>query len=180
MDDSLKTIEQPVRDSIYRLNVYQYETYEHTLPQMNICQDSTYFDWKREDNGALIKHIVFPVKSTYPFDTVYTDTLYSKSCTTCNEGKGCDSILHLPVKIYPTYYYLKYDTVCQHKSDKYTWDAPGGFHTDTIPTDKAGNFVYWDSAFTASCHCDSVYELRLTVLPSYYFLYTDTISEEEA
>lgn len=180
VDDSLKTIELPVRDSIYRLNVYQYPTYENTLPKMHICQDSTYFDWKREDNGALIKHIVFPVKSSYPFDTVYTDTLYSKSCTTCNEGKGCDSILHLPVRIYPTYYHLNYDTVCQHKSAKYNWTTAEGFHTDTIPTDKTGNFVYWDSAFTASCHCDSVYELRLTVLPSYYFIYTDTISEEKA
>ena len=95
-----------------------------------------------------------------PLDIVYTDSLHTSTCPYCENQVGCDSIYRIYAHILPQYYHLDRDTICDN--EVLTWRAhiyeglqPGDYITIDSLTTKAG--------------CDSVYELRLHVAPTYYF-----------
>ena len=161
----------PIRDSIYQLTIIQYPTYK-IYDTLRICdndsliwQDTIFAGYKSNlVAGGKIKVIPNGV-SEADFEHWYP-----------SGPLGCDSIHYLHLYIDPTYYWLEHDTVCKDTVNRlYTWTG----HTNVIYQDVAGYFVYWDSTETGGCKCDSVYELRLKVLPSYWIIDTDTISEEQ-
>ena len=164
IDDSLTTIALPARDSIYRLIVTQYPTYDTTLHCVNICQDQTVYNWVREDDGTLIQQITLPAKSSYPFDTIYTDTLPTRT------PHACDSILHLPIRIYPTYDTTTTIVLCEEQLP-YTWelrDAATHDKTINIPDADRGSLWHYteDFVLTTVNGCDSTVHLDLTVKPT--------------
>ena len=73
-------------------------------------------------------------------------------------GTGCDSIIEMRVNFYNNYHF--YDTITICEGSDTLWrnqrvSEPG---------------IYWDSLVTtASCHCDSVYQLVLYNSPAYYY-----------
>ena len=102
-----------------------------------------------------------------------------------DENSPCGDIYHLDLHFEPYYgeKMVEYDTICQ--SEAYHWISPGeikehtqelrdeaGHPISAIPTDVAGEFVFYDSLRTKSCGCDSTYTLHLVIKPSYHFFDT--------
>ena len=100
----------------------------------------------------------------------------------------CGDIYHLDLTFMPVYSttLLEYDTICQ--LDDYHWITEGevnehlenlrdgkGHKLTIIPTDQAGDFIYYDSLKTTGCGCDSVYTLQLHIKPSYHLYDTDYV-----
>ncbi len=75
---------------------------------------------------------------------------------------GCDSVVTLHLTVGSSYFYQETDTICD--GSYLVW------HGDTFTI--AG--IYYDSLLT-QYGCDSVYELALTVNPTYFYSETDTI-----
>ena len=105
------------------------------------------------------------------------DTLYTKTCSECNEGQGCDSINSITV-IFPKAYHYKEDTVWCRLS--YDWNTHTSVHTDyqwvghkfgrdhdTIFT-QTGD--YYDSC-VSRYGADSIYHLHLVYSKAEYPLY---------
>ena len=92
-----------------------------------------------------------------------TDGTYYDSLLTTN---GCDSIYELNLTVNPTYLFAETDTICN--GETYIW------HGNDYTTDGS----YYDSLLTTNS-CDSIYELNLTVNPTYLFAETDTICNGE-
>lgn len=156
-----QTVTAPTRDSIYMLTITQYPTF-YKYDTLHVC-DNDSVKWQGQwYKGA---------------DGTRDDT---RAIGAVN-APHCDSTYYLHLIVEQTHYNLKYDTVCQHATAKYEWKTGTDLRTDTISQATPGTFVYWDSLETQNpWKCDSVFELRLTVLPSYYIIDKDTISEEEA
>ena len=96
--------------------------------------------------------------------SIKTSGIYYDSLQTVH---GCDSIYKLEMTYNPTYFFPETATICQ--GDTYLW------HDYEYTT--AG--IYYDSLTTLTS-CDSVYELTLTVNPTYAFADEATICEGEA
>ena len=165
-----------------------------------VVTDSTdYFDTIPARNGcdSIIRYIisVYPKyekwdtvhisdKQTYNFDgrdlSVPGD--YERTTLTNN---GCDSIVHLHLEVHPSYYFKDSVDICQ--PDSYSWANHGnkvgpvdpitGLHDDQdmIITESG---VYYDRKLT-HYGFDSIYELKVTVHPSYEFYEQYEIGEGE-
>ena len=162
--DSLKTTELPVRDSVYQLTVIQYRTYDKTLAPVSLCQDDSHYEWRRADNGQLIMDILLPQKDQYPFDTTYTARLDTKT------PLACDSVLHLPIVIYPTYDTTTTVVICDRELP-YRWSLrDSGVHDKTVnrPASAVGTVWHYTDSYTlTTIHgCDSIVHLDLTVKPT--------------
>ena len=96
--------------------------------------------------------------------SIKTSGIYYDSLQTVH---GCDSIYKLEMTYNPTYFFPETATICQ--GETYLW------HDYEYTT--AG--IYYDSLTTLTS-CDSVYELTLTVNPTYAFADEATICEGEA
>ena len=103
-----------------------------------------------------------------------------------SEASPCGEVHHMNLHFKPFYgsQLVEYDTICQE--DPYPWISPGetkehtealydeaGNKLEFIPTDVAGDFVYYDSLKTVGCGCDSVYTLHLHIYPTHRVV-TDT------
>ena len=163
--DSLKTVVLPERDSVYQLIVFQRFSYDKTLDRLSFCQSETGYTWRRADNGQLIQNIVFPIKDHYPFDTVYTARLETSTTP------ACDSVLHLPITIYPVFDTTVYVVLCESEMP-YTWqlrDSEGNHDRQiAFPASEAGKV--WHHTDRCTLHtvhgCDSVVHLDLTAKPT--------------
>ena len=165
-----------------------------------VVTDSTdYFDTIPARNGcdSIIRYIisVYPKyekwdtvhisdKQTYNFDgrdlSVPGD--YERTTLTNN---GCDSIVHLHLEVHPSYLFKDSVDICQ--PDSYSWANHGnkvgpvdpitGLHDDQdmIITESG---VYYDRKLT-HYGFDSIYELKVTVHPSYEFYEQYEIGEGE-
>lgn len=105
-----------------------------------------------------------------------------------SEAQHCPYIETWNVTVYPDYSgmtnpsYCLYDTICRDTTGNYyVWD-----NHDVPPIDitRAGDYLFYDSLTTTTCYdcahgCDSVWVLRLTVLPSYYHEFRHMMSDEE-
>ena len=74
---------------------------------------------------------------------------------------GCDSIFKLNLTVNPSYFYPETATVCDN--EEYVWDG----HDIQIGLLNEGTYTIWDSLKTVN-QCDSVYQLTLTVNPTFY------------
>ena len=89
---------------------------------------------------------------------VYYDSLKTKA--------GCDSIYKLDLFVYPRYYFPTVETTC----DNHPYSYRGKTYNRTG--------IYTDS-LTTTCGCDSIYQLNLTVHPSYSYQETVTSCDYE-
>ncbi|MCQ2341865.1 MAG: IgGFc-binding protein [Paludibacteraceae bacterium] len=113
-----------------------------------------------------------------PRDSMPGDYLFVQTITA--EGK-CEFQEQLHIRLNPSYYKEFLDTVCRDTlGGTYEWIGHNPARFAALPIDQAGNFTYYDSLLTANnCNCDSVWVLRLTVLPSYYTDTTAKMSDEQ-
>ena len=123
-------------------------------------------------------------KQTYPFDgrdlSVPGD--YERTTLTNN---GCDSIIHLHLEVHPSYFFKDSVDICQ--PDSYIWrnhgnkigtvDPTTGLHEDQdMIISESG--IYYDRKLTRYGF-DSIYEIKVTVHPSYEFHEQYEIGEGE-
>ncbi|MBQ0008560.1 MAG: choice-of-anchor D domain-containing protein, partial [bacterium] len=138
--DSLRTVDG-ILDSVYELTLKVNPTY--FFPETHsICQGETY-NWRNKSLSVA---------------GVYYDSLKTTV--------GCDSIYELTLTVNPTYFFPETYSICQ--GETYNW------RNKALST--AG--VYYDSLQT-TVGCDSVYELTLTVNPTYFFPETYSICQGE-
>ncbi len=197
-DDSLHTIYGC--DSIYRLNLIVIPAYEFEY-NITIC-DTESFYWRNQNLNTFKGE--FPTGLNIISQKYYTDAgcdsvyklnltinptyFFEDSITICSNetydfrGKiltqegvyydsllttlGCDSVYQFTLYHNPAYSFVIYDTICSNE----TYDFRG------VIVNQEG--VYYDS-LTTVLDCDSVYELRLTVMPTYFFDLEEHICDYE-
>ncbi|MCQ2329234.1 MAG: IgGFc-binding protein [Paludibacteraceae bacterium] len=91
---------------------------------------------------------------SYTKSGIYYDSLVN--------SVGCDSVYELRLKMNPKYHFVKDTIICDYSS--FRWRGK--------PVRSSG--VYWDSLET-KIGCDSIYELRLTIMPTRRDTLYDTI-----
>ncbi|MCQ2329232.1 MAG: IgGFc-binding protein [Paludibacteraceae bacterium] len=79
---------------------------------------------------------------------------------------GCDSVVQMMVYVHPSYHFLSEPLWCS---------SSGVFNWRGRKINQSG--VYFDSLKTVGWGCDSVYELRIDIQPSYFFERWDTICD---
>jgi uncharacterized protein YceK len=181
-------------DSVYRLTLTVNPTYLFE-EQYTICDNGNYlwrdtllsgfaagtytiYDSLMTFNGCdSVYRLTLKVSPTYLFSTAYSicdnddyqwrDTLlsglaagiyivYDSLLTT----SGCDSVYRLTLTVNPTYLFEEQYTICDNGSYLWRETLLSGF--------TAGTYTIYDSLLTAN-GCDSVYQLTLTVNPTYLF-----------
>ena len=196
----VKTLHLTVRESFYSEEHISVCYGNIFVINNKVVTDSTdYFDTIPARNGcdSIIRYIisVYPKyekwdtvhisdKQTYNFDgrdlSVPGD--YERTTLTNN---GCDSIVHLHLEVHPSYFFKDSVDICQ--PDSYSWvnhgnkvgpiDPITGLHNDQdmIITESG---IYYDRKLT-HYGFDSIYELKVTVHPSYEFHEQYEIGEGE-
>ena len=149
-------------DSVYCyfLSIHPTYYYEDSL---TLCSNDTVLFHE----GVYINaNIEYPMgEYIQPFDTMFVDSFSTII-------SGCDSIYTLYAHVLPAYRDIEYDTICANES--YTW------RSRELANLCAGNHVVYDSLTTRGSECDSIYELRLHVLPAYFYELHETICDEES
>ena len=146
-------------DSVYRYYLTIHPTY-YTEENITLCSNEEYLfhqDHFINLDTEYDTHLYIP-----SFDTIFVDSLSTMW--------GCDSVFRLNAHINPAYHYIDYDTICDNGLAIWRGHSYGDIHE--------GDYVYWDSLHT-SLGCDSVYELRLKVWPTYLFVSHETICADE-
>ncbi len=146
-------------DSIYRYYLNIHPTY-YLEDSITLCSN--------EDYAFHVDHLIHLDReydmqvAIAPIDTIITDSL--------STVYGCDSVFRLKAHIVPAYRHIDYDTICDNGS--VLWRG------QSIQSPAYGDYVYWDSLQTKA-GCDSVYELRLKVWPTYFYESHDSICADE-
>ena len=159
--------------------------YYKTIPARNGCDSivhyiiSVYPKYEKWDTVRISD------QQTYSFDgrDLYIPGDYER--TTLTNKNGCDSIVHLHLEVHPSYHFKDSVDICQ--PDSYSWTNHGnkvgpidpvtGLHSDQdMIITQTG--TYFDRKLT-SYGFDSIYELKVTVHPSYEFHEQYEIGEGE-
>lgn len=178
-DDSLLTVAGC--DSIYRLELTVYPSYDMT-ETVNLCENTVlhhrgmdidrpgvYYDtlYTLNDCDSVYKIIVNRIPSYQFYDTVriadnrsydfFGETLRKADDYThaLKTRAGCDSVYHLNLQVFPTYRFIETDTTCSNQLP-YVYHGKNLYESGT----------YYDS-LTTRAGFDSIYCLKLTVLPGY-------------
>ena len=143
-------------DSVWFGGTYLYNPgmYSDTLKTRMGCDSIFHLTVNRAQRYYFRDSIALPVGESYVFhgQTIRTSGTYYDYQKTY---QGCDSIYEQVVMFYPTYRFIEKDTICSS-------DLPYKFHGYSYY--ESG--VYYDHLHPA-VGFDSIYELHLTVLPSY-------------
>ena len=141
-------------DSTVILNLTVYPIYDNITDRTAACQSTKPFSYKQFRNLDISEAGDFLVTDT--FKTV----------------RGCDSIVTLSLKVYPSYYIEETITTCQS-------DKPFSYlGFDNLDISMPGTRTY-KHYFKTQSACDSNITLHVTVYPSYTRIYEDTICEGE-
>ena len=141
---------------IYRYFLTINKTY-YSEETATLCSNEGYFSPQSSHYWNM--HTEYGMQHSMPT----TDTTIVDSLTTV---AGCDSIFILHAHILPAYRNVEYDTICSNV--EWQWRKT---HYMSL---SAGEHIYYDSLRTG-LGCDSIYEMRLTVYPSYFSETHDTI-----
>ena len=136
--DSLKTVNQC--DSVYKLSLTVYPTF-YDENEGNTCANEVYV-WQGHE------HINIGLLEAGEY--IIWDSL-----ETVNH---CDSVYKLTLTVTPTFYEENEGTICDNEA--YVWQ---GHEHINIGIKSAGEYIIWDSLYTDTYACDSVYKLTLTV-----------------
>ena len=141
---------------IYRYFLTINKTY-YSEETATLCSNEGYFSPQSSHYWNM--HTEYGMQHSMPAaDTTIVDSLTTVA--------GCDSIFVLHAHILPAYRNVEYDTICSNV--EWQWRKT---HYMSLP---AGEHIYYDSLRTG-LGCDSIYEMRLTVYPSYFSETRDTI-----
>ena len=141
---------------IYRYFLTINKTY-YSEETATLCSNEGYFSPQSSHYWNM--HTEYGMQHSMPAaDTTIVDSLTTVA--------GCDSIFVLHAHILPAYRNVEYDTICSNV--EWQWRKT---HYMSLP---AGEHIYYDSLRTG-LGCDSIYEMRLTVYPSYFSETHDTI-----
>lgn len=157
-------------DSSYYLTLNVLPAYPEAqdTTYFNICDNETFtfYDVTYNANGEWVSPTHAEQRKV--FTRMDTTTL------------GCDSMVAHVVYVHPTWFFPQRDTVCRDTVNTvYTWTDLAGQSRGKSPSRaQAGTYVIYDSLHTAA-GCDSVYELTLMVLPSYYSYFDRQMSNED-
>ena len=155
--DTLKTIALEC-DSVVELQLTVVDNMPRTLKD-TVCQNDAPFVMGQQQ-------FLFSPKDSLPGD--YTQVAFVPIGTSCSFEET------LMIHVNPVYDTTFVDTVCQVVRGTYTWQN----HIDkTYSISEAGEITDVDSLLTVA-RCDSVWHLRLKVLPTYRDSTSETISDE--
>ena len=141
---------------IYRYFLTINKTY-YSEETATLCSNEGYFSPQSSHYWNM--HTEYGMQHSMPAaDTTIVDSLTTVA--------GCDSIFVLHAHILPAYRNVEYDTICSNV--EWQWRKT---HYMSLP---AGEHIYYDSLRTG-LGCDSIYEMRLTIYPSYFSETHDTI-----
>ncbi len=163
-------VSQQLCDSSYYLTLTVLPAYPAAVDTtyFNICDDETFtfYETTYNTNGEWVS----PTHAEQRYAFTRLDTTIH----------GCDSMVAHVVYVHPTYFFPQTDTICQDTvNTSYIWtDLNGHTRAKTASRAYAGTYILYDSILTHS-GCDSVYELALTILPSYYSYYEVQMSNED-
>lgn len=178
-------------DDIHVLNITYGEVFRDTV-YAAVCDNDSIYEWYYKNRK--LKDIAVPTTAaTYWFN----ETLKSPI--------GIDSLIYLELAVFPTYLIDTIDSICT--TLPYSWRAldddentnwiydvqnkcmiDAGNIPTTLPVGQQTpqTFVYIDSLKTKACStcpadgCDSVYVLRLTVLPQYEHIDTLAVCDNDS
>ena len=144
-------MESPYCDSIYKLIVYVKPTYEDVRVD-TVCDNNLPYKWRNRE---------------YIKTGVYYDSLMSVY--------GCDSVYVLDLLVTPTYHY--YDTIVICDNEEYTWERNGKEYGPYV----AREDYYTETVRfgTETFDCDSIWELKIKVHPTYLFKEEAVICADE-
>lgn len=178
-------------DDIHVLNITYGEVFRDTM-YAAVCDNDSIYEWYYKNRK--LKDIAVPTTAaTYWFN----ETLKSPI--------GIDSLIYLELAVFPTYQIDTIDSICT--TLPYSWRAldddentnwiydvqnkcmiDAGNIPTTLPVGQQTpqTFVYIDSLKTKACStcpadgCDSIYVLRLTVLPQYEHIDTLAVCDNDS
>ena len=146
-----------------------WETYDDPLVETKTCHNET-FTWKLSDSYGMYEIVLWEEK---PYDTIPLTSVQAvqpqptkaafdiSRDTTLQTIHGCDSTRHIRLTVHPTYFFYTDTTICSTEHLQYRGKI--------FPSKESKDTVYTEVLQTAD-GCDSVYQLRLHIKPS--FLYT--------
>lgn len=160
-------------DSIYRYHLTIYPTMYDTLSSVVICSNETYTNPEGTHTWNGYEHEYDTDTFVLPYDTTIVDAYQSIH--------GCDSVYTLLATIYPAYRHVDSDTICDDGETAWREHSWQGSMIGNVLGDglAAGDYVFYDSLRTVDDMCDSIYEFRLRVTPTYLFETYDTICADE-
>ncbi len=134
-----------------------------------------YFQSQWGCDSTVLKHIsILDTSFTYLNEDICSSESYNFNGTpisaagtyydTLMNNNNCDSIIQLDLAVNPEYFIQLNDSICDGSS----------YNFNGTPLSVAG--TYYDS-LTSINGCDSIYELTLTVNPTYLIQQTDTICD---
>ena len=178
-------------DSAVEYSLTVFKTYSDTT-YLRLCQPSegrdSFYVWTNHDTVWDVHNQRFiPADSIPRFvkgDTtyLYIDSLRTKFCSLCNEGRGgCDSLFFLYLTIDSTYHFDSIRHICEN--ERVTWqgrtyagDQAPGITTERVLTPG----VYLDTVKWPAAHsCDSIYYLEIHVHPVYHLQDTVHVCDSE-
>jgi len=181
-------------DSAVEYSLTVFKTYSDTT-YLRLCQPSegrdSFYVWSDHDTVWDVHNQRFiPADSIPRFvkgDTtyLYIDSLRTKFCTLCNEGRGgCDSLFFLYLTIDSTYHF--YDTAHICENEYHTWQnirfiGDSLPQADRLPKDSvlAPGTYHMRVRYDALHTCDSIYYLELYVHPVYHTKDTVHVCDSE-
>ena len=159
--------------------------YYKTIPARNGCDSIVHYIISVYPKYEKWDTVHISDQQTYSFDGRDLNIPGDYERTTLTYKNGCDSIVHLHLEVHPSYYFKDSVDICQ--PDAYSWTNHGnkvgpidpvtGLHSDQdMIITQTG--TYFDRKLT-SYGFDSIYELKVTVHPSYEFYEQYEIGEGE-
>ena len=104
-----------------------------------------------------------------PYDTLFIDSLTTEM--------GCDSIYTLAAHVFPAYRHVVTDSICSNES--YLWPGRGSRPDSVLVNPESGLYFLRDSFLTVD-GCDSIYETRLFVGPSFILEEHQTLCADDS
>ncbi|MBO4454599.1 MAG: hypothetical protein J5761_06055 [Paludibacteraceae bacterium] len=164
---------EPYSDELFQ-NLTQAGVYTKTIPNT-----------QGGDSLITLTLTILPTYSTATVDSILMDENYTwqgreyrnlapgmyPDTLTLKTVAGCDSLFTLMLKVKPIAYQFS-DSATACLNEETTW------HGKALPTGETGIYRVYDSLQTAY-GTDSIYELKLTVLPTYLFSETRYVNEAD-
>ena len=158
-------------DSTYRYHITIYPSF-FSLDSVTLCSGELY---------PMHEHLHVGLDTVY--DQMVSgciperDSLFVDSLSTIH---GCDSVYWLQAHIVPQYHHVDYDTICDNEMTQWRERTYSGIMYEHLSGQglAAGKYVYFDSLKTQR-GCDSVYEFRLLVNPTYQYPLEASLCQDE-
>ena len=161
-------------DSSYHAQINVHAVYD-TLTQITVCE-SDGFVWRQNDHIGIYVDTIIPVAycdtmRLLPYEATNPqtkrDTIMRYAERMLETIHGCDSLSRLIVTVKPTYFFLTDTTICSN--DRVLYRGKYFSSKDTVYTEY----------LNTEDNCDSIYQLRLHVRPTFMNVRHVTMCDNE-